>query len=147
MLGRTDLFRVNARRRTEFDPRKRWRWSAPWPTGVHTGRPVSNGENVSKGSEMTQIRPPAMDSTWREISGWLQQRVMEIEQRHEDHGDPHAEDVRQLCQSLRLAMLGTVRLAQAGQVNFATNMFKFAAIPFREYEGYRPEWAIEANTQ
>ena len=95
---------------------------------------------------MTQIRPPAMDS-WREISGWLQRRVMEIEQRHEDRGDPHAEDVRQLCQSLRLAMLGTVRLAQAGQVNFATNMFKFAAIPFREYEGYRPEWVIEANTQ
>jgi len=26
-------------------------------------------------------------------------------------------------------------------------MFKFAAIPFREYEGYRPEWAIEANTE
>ena len=95
---------------------------------------------------MTQIRPPATDS-WREISGWLQQRVMEIEQRNEDRGDPHAEDVRQLCQSLRLAMLGTVRLAQAGQVNFATNMFKFAAIPFREYEGYRPEWAIDANTE
>ena len=46
-----------------------------------------------------------------------------------------------------LPVLTKVRLAQAGQVNFATNMFRFAAMPFREYEGYRPEWAIDANTQ
>ena len=76
-----------------------------------------------------------------DISKWLLERVQEIEARHTDPADPGAEDARQLASSLRYAMGGAQEVARLGQPHMAEVLFKWAAKPFSEYEGYDASWA------
>jgi hypothetical protein len=76
-----------------------------------------------------------------DISKWLLKRVQEIEERNTDPADPRAEDARQLATSLRYAMGGAQEVAKLGYPQAAEVLFKWAAKPFSEYEGYDASWA------
>lgn len=78
-------------------------------------------------------------STREEISKWLLERVAEIEDRNTDPVDPRSEDVRQLAKSLRYAMAGAQEIAKV-QPQTGETLFRYAAKPFSEYDGYDSSW-------